>query len=117
MEAVSSFRERESCMKSSILAGALASVLAVSLSANTFAATSSDTNKSEQSKADQSKLPKVVILATGGTIAGAQPEPGSYGYKSGEFSINDLIKAVPGMDKLAKIEGEQVANIGSQDMN
>jgi L-asparaginase len=60
---------------------------------------------------------RVRLLATGGTIAGAQPKPGEYGYKSGAFSVEDLIKAVPNLDKLAVITGEQVANIGSQDMN
>src|SRR6516164_10365428 len=28
-----------------------------------------------------------------------------------------MIKAVPGIDKLANIKGEQVANVGSQDMS
>jgi L-asparaginase len=59
---------------------------------------------------------RVAILATGGTIAGAGTA-GDYAYKSGEFKIEDLIKAVPNLDKLARLSGEQVANIGSQDMN
>lgn len=61
--------------------------------------------------------PSVVILATGGTIAGAQPKAGEAGYKAGSFSIESLIAAVPGMEKLAAVKGEQVASIGSQDMN
>jgi L-asparaginase len=60
---------------------------------------------------------KVTVLATGGTIAGAQAPEGGYGYKSGSFDIKDLISAVPNLDKLAVISGEQVVNIGSQDMN
>lgn len=60
---------------------------------------------------------KVTVLATGGTIAGAQAAEGGYGYKSGSFDINRLISAVPNLDKLARISGEQVVNIGSQDMN
>jgi L-asparaginase len=63
------------------------------------------------------KLPHVRVLATGGTIAGAQAKPGDYGYKAGEFKVEDLIAAVPNLDKMAKLTGEQVANIGSQDMN
>jgi len=62
-------------------------------------------------------LPKVKILATGGTIAGAQATTADAGYKSGAFSVNDLIKAVPAMTNLADLSGEQVANIGSQTMN
>jgi L-asparaginase len=60
---------------------------------------------------------KVTVLATGGTIAGAQAPAGGYGYKAGSFDIKDLIGAVPNLDKLALISGEQVVNIGSQDMN
>jgi L-asparaginase len=61
--------------------------------------------------------PNVTILATGGTIAGAQPKAGEAGYKSGSFSVESLIQAVPGMEKVAVVRGEQIANIGSQDMN
>lgn len=62
-------------------------------------------------------LPKIKVLATGGTIAGAQTSTSEVGYKSGSFSIEQLIKAVPKMDQLAELSGEQVANIGSQTMN
>jgi L-asparaginase len=61
--------------------------------------------------------PRITILATGGTIAGAQPKPGEAGYKAGSFSVESLIQAVPGMDRLATVKGEQIASIGSQDMN
>jgi L-asparaginase len=64
----------------------------------------------------QSK-PKVKILATGGTIAGAQASSSEVGYKSGTFSVDDLIKAVPPLKDLAELSGEQIANIGSQTMN
>jgi L-asparaginase len=59
--------------------------------------------------------PNIVILATGGTIAGAGT--GGAGYTSGQFKVEDLIAAVPGIEKVANLKGEQVANIGSQDMN
>lgn len=61
--------------------------------------------------------PRVLVLATGGTIAGAQAPEGGYGYKSGSFDIEALIAAVPHLDRLAVISGEQVLNIGSQDMD
>jgi L-asparaginase len=64
-----------------------------------------------------SAKPSIRILATGGTIAGAQANAQSYGYKSGSFKVEDLISAVPKLDELAALTGEQVANIGSQDMN
>ena len=62
-------------------------------------------------------LPRVVILATGGTIAGVQPKEGEPGYKAGSLSVDALIKGAPGIEKLAQLEGEQIASIGSQDMN
>lgn len=62
-------------------------------------------------------LPRIKVLATGGTIAGAQATQADAGYKSGAFSIDDLLKAVPQMTNLAVLSGEQVANIGSQTMN
>lgn len=62
-------------------------------------------------------LPKIRVLATGGTIAGAQASATDYGYKSGAYDVNSLLAAVPNLDRLAVITGEQVANIGSQDMN
>ena len=62
-------------------------------------------------------LPKIKVLATGGTIAGAQATQADAGYKSGTFSVNDLIKAVPQLKNIAEMSGEQVANIGSQTMN
>src|SRR5512144_2971547 len=60
--------------------------------------------------------PKIMILATGGTLAGAQASTSEAGYKSGSFSVDDVIKAVPQLKDLADITGEQVANIGSQTM-
>ena len=59
----------------------------------------------------------IVILATGGTIAGAASTGTQSGYKSGAVSIDTMIAAVPGIDKLAAIKGEQIANVGSQDMS
>lgn len=67
--------------------------------------------------AAEAKKPRIVILATGGTIAGAQPDPSQAGYKAGSYSIEDLLAGVPGLAEIADFEGEQVANIGSQDMN
>jgi L-asparaginase len=70
----------------------------------------------KDAKTAKAPTANIKILATGGTIAGAG-EAGGYGYTSGQFKVDDLIKAAPGLDKLAKLSGEQVANIGSQDMN
>jgi L-asparaginase len=67
--------------------------------------------------AQATDLPNIRVLATGGTIAGAQASATDYAYRSGVYDVNSLIDAVPNLGKLAVITGEQVANIGSQDMN
>ena len=64
----------------------------------------------------QSK-PNIVILATGGTIAGAAATGTQSGYKSGAVTIDAMLKAVPGIEQLANIKGEQISNVGSQDIS
>jgi L-asparaginase len=63
------------------------------------------------------KLPNVVVLATGGTIAGAAATDVQAGYTSGQVGVEQLLAAVPQAKKLANMRGEQISNIGSQDMN
>jgi len=66
---------------------------------------------------DTMSLPHVVVLATGGTIAGAATSNVTAGYTSGQVGVKQLLDAVPEAKKLARLSGEQIANIGSQDMN
>jgi L-asparaginase len=61
--------------------------------------------------------PTIVVLATGGTIAGAAASDVQAGYASGQVGVEQLLAAVPQARKLAVLRGEQIANIGSQDMN
>ena len=64
-----------------------------------------------------SNLPRILVLATGGTIAG-QADPRATGaYKSGQITGEQLVQSVPGLDKMAKLNAEQISSIGSQDMN
>ena len=63
------------------------------------------------------KLPTIVVLATGGTIAGAAEKDVQAGYVSGQLGVDQLIAAVPQAKELANLRGEQISNIGSQDMN
>src|SRR5215217_8140494 len=67
--------------------------------------------------AHNAALPNVVVLATGGTIAGAAASDVQAGYTSGQVGVDQLLAAVPQANKLANLKGEQIANIGSQDMN
>ena len=64
-----------------------------------------------------SAKPKIRIIATGGTIAGVSESSTSSAYSAGQVGIQTLIDAVPQMLFLADVSGEQLVNIGSQDMN
>lgn len=70
-----------------------------------------------QNAFSQGKKANVVILATGGTIAGAAASGTQSGYTSGQLTIDAMIDSVPGIRDLANLKGEQVANVGSQDMS
>lgn len=61
--------------------------------------------------------PNIHILATGGTIAGTGTASTDTRYTAGQVSIAQLIEAVPQINDIADITGEQLVNIGSQDMN
>lgn len=65
----------------------------------------------------EGKKPNIVILATGGTIAGAAATGTQAGYTSGAVTIDAMVAAVPGITDLANIKGEQISNVGSQDMS
>jgi len=64
----------------------------------------------------QAQLPRVIILATGGTIAGAGTSSDRAGYTAGKIPIDDLIGSIPTVKKIATITGEQISSVGSQDM-
>ena len=62
--------------------------------------------------------PNVIILATGGTIAGSAAEGTAVtGYQAGALSVETLIKAVPEVKDYAHVTGEQIASLDSKDMS
>ena len=62
-------------------------------------------------------MKRVTILAVGGTVAGSGPGSLDASYTSGTVTVDKLIAAVPEINKIATIKGEQISNIGSQEMN
>jgi len=85
-------------------------LLLVSMLATTVAlqAQSSDSTKPNP------RLPKVLLIATGGTIAGVQDAPGSLGsYRAGTLTAEQIIASVPELSKHAQIETEQFSNVPS----
>jgi L-asparaginase len=62
-------------------------------------------------------LPDVHILATGGTIAGISPKSTDLiHYQPGNLGIESLIAGVPEVHQYARVTGEQVCNINSDDI-
>src|SRR4029078_2709803 len=62
-------------------------------------------------------LPNLGVLPPGGTIAGAASSDVTAGYTSGQVGVEQLRTAVRQARRLANLRGEQISNIGSQDMN
>lgn len=61
--------------------------------------------------------PVVVVLATGGTIAGSgASEVTTIGYKAAVFKVDHLIAAVPSLKNIADVRGEQVFQIASENI-
>jgi L-asparaginase type II len=61
--------------------------------------------------------PRLHLLATGGTIAGASASATQYvGYRPAVTPVDALLAAVPALAEVADITGEQVAQVASQDM-
>src|SRR5258708_40334834 len=93
--------------RSRVFAASILAVIAIATS----------TSLAGQTAPASGPLPTIVVLATGGTIAGAAATDVQAGYTSGQVGVQQLLAAVPQARKLAVLRGEQIANIGSQDMN
>lgn len=59
----------------------------------------------------------IVILATGGTIAGTASKASDASYSPSKVMVNDIIASVPDLANVANITGEQFSQIASQNMN
>jgi L-asparaginase len=57
--------------------------------------------------------PKVRVVATGGTIAGEQREPGTLGGYEIKKSVNDIVALIPNVQRYAEVETEQFSNLPS----
>jgi L-asparaginase len=58
--------------------------------------------------------PKVLVIATGGTIAGVQNAPGTLGaYRAGTLTAEQITASVPELSRYARVETEQFSNVAS----
>lgn len=63
---------------------------------------------------------KIVVLGTGGTIAGvAWAGAGSLDYRAAQWGIEQLLATVPGLRETAgcSVQSEQIAQLDSKDMD
>lgn len=64
---------------------------------------------------------KIVVLGTGGTIAGTSPVAGAnVGYVAGQLGVDQLLASVPALAQAVagfELVAEQVANVDSKDMS
>lgn len=60
------------------------------------------------------ELPRVVVLATGGTIASTYDE--ATGALRAALTGDEIVAAVEGLSEIARVSVEQVANVNSRDM-
>ncbi|WP_339278894.1 asparaginase domain-containing protein [Paenibacillus sp. FSL W8-1187] len=61
-----------------------------------------------------SELPDVIVVATGGTLAGKAADGTSFqNYRAGTYLMEDLVAQLPGKEKIADVETAQFGNKGS----
>ena len=60
--------------------------------------------------------PRLLVLATGGTIAGQADSATRRDYRPGQIAIGDFLQQVAALGLAAQLSGQQIANIGSEDI-
>lgn len=90
-------------------------VVTTTLSVHSYAADVSDYTVSQPDNPNSS-LKNVVVIATGGTIAGSGDKGKTTNYKAGVYDVKALTDSVEGLEKVANIMGVQVCNVGSDDL-
>ncbi len=63
-----------------------------------------------------SELKNIVILATGGTIAGTGESGKTTNYEAGNLDIKSLIDSVSNINEIANVYSEQIVNVDSNDI-
>ena len=60
--------------------------------------------------------PKVVIIGTGGTIAGRAASATDLAYDAAQLSVDELLEAIPGLKDIADISATNLFALNSKDM-
>ena len=62
-------------------------------------------------------MKNIVVLATGGTIAGISNQFSPAGYLAGQIHISQILNSIPNINSLANIHAVQFSNIDSKDIS
>ncbi|MEG0518731.1 MAG: type II asparaginase [Bacteroidales bacterium] len=79
-------------------------------------ATAADVSITSTPQTSPQHKPNIKIIATGGTIAGVGSSAIKSSYEPGKIAIGSLLDAVPQVNDIANVTGEQLVNIGSEHM-
>lgn len=85
---------------------ALTRSLRAALLTLTIGAVTTAANAQQRSANPPQNLPRILVLATGGTIASTSDPRSAIGYNAGGITGDQLIASVPGLDKIASIKAE-----------
>ena len=97
--------------------GASLTIAAMNTTTSSSAAPSDEGATSPQPSSSPSSLPRIAVLATGGTIAGAAADAtNTSGYQAGVVGVEQLLAVVPALSTVARIAPEQIASVDSKDM-
>jgi L-asparaginase len=92
--------------------------MAASSASLTIAAMNTSTSASSSATPAPRGLPRIAVLATGGTIAGSAADvTNTSGYQAGVVGVDRLLEAVPALSGVAQIQPEQIASVDSKDMS
>jgi L-asparaginase len=62
-------------------------------------------------------LPRVLVIATGGTLAGISDDPlATTGYRDAALGVDDMLRAIPGAQTIAKLTTMQFSKLGSENI-
>lgn len=72
---------------------------------------------SSSASSSATSLPKVALIATGGTIAGVAPTPlEQISYQAGVLTVDSMLETLPGIEGVARITSVQCGNLPSENI-
>lgn len=60
---------------------------------------------------------KIIVIATGGTIAGSGEDGRTTEYRAGTIDVSDILETIPQINDLAEIEMVPLISVDSNEMN